>query len=388
MNDSAHPSRIDNLLILRGLCAFGVLLIHTIDISNPWFIENGFYIKPYLQDTDLGIIISDILWPLNAVNFVLIFFALSGYLMGKIYLLGRYELSRKGTYHFYKNRFLRIAPLFYFNLLILMALAGDWSYFIGVNWTNLLGDIFFINNLTPVKLNFVTWSISYEMQYYLLCPLLFWFFYRYSKHNFIPLLISIFAMGAYAYWASSQQKNSFAKIFAHTWIFMSGFLANYLILFLHKKLNLKCNLFFRLLGFLSFAAASVSYWVLRNDGHPFLAQVSLCAFAVLSIVLLELPMHANHSRITKTVGIPLTWLGQISYGVYLWHYPIIKSIMHNPDYLGFYVMTYSQNAHGAFPAWLVANLMLLGLVVIYTLTLSTITFFLVEQKFRPGLYKK
>ncbi len=385
MSYLGQPSKIDNLLILRGLCSLGVLIFHT--ITQPWLFKNSLDMKVHLQTTDLGAVISSALWPQTGSNFVLIFFVLSGYLMGKIYLLGRYELSRKGTYHFYINRYLRIAPLLYFNLAILIILSGDFSLLVN-NWKSFLGDIFFANNLTGRVINGVTWSISYEMQYYLLCPLLFWLFSRYCKHNFMPLLTLILVMGAYSYLVKYYSENVFLQMFQFTWLFLSGFFANYLMRFLHEGHGLKGNIFLRFLGFSCFVIAILAYWALWNIDHRFLAQIALCSFAVISIVLLELPMHINHSRITKIIGVPLTWLGQISYGVYLWHYPILGSITGNADTFVRYVVLLHHKVSDFLPLWFLANLTLLGLLITYTLTLSTITFFLVENKFRPGLYKK
>ncbi|MBI3773309.1 MAG: acyltransferase [Gammaproteobacteria bacterium] len=199
-----------------------------------------------------------------------------------IYLLGRYELSWNGTVNFYKNRFLRIAPLLYFNLLIIMALTGRWMPILG--HPAFFGDIFFVNNITGQVINPVTWSISYEMQDYMLCPLFFWLFHRYGQRNLMLLLSVILVMGFYAYLAQSNQEIILFKLFQFTWLFLAGFFANYLIRLLHEEWNLKGSGVLRFLGFVCFVSENICHWILYNAGKEFLAEVVLCVFAISSIV--------------------------------------------------------------------------------------------------------
>jgi hypothetical protein len=83
----------DSLLILRFFAAFCVffthmrILLHSDSISSNWFLDGC------------------------AHSGMVIFFTLSGYLMGKAFILKRYECSQSGIVSFYQNRFTRIAPL-------------------------------------------------------------------------------------------------------------------------------------------------------------------------------------------------------------------------------------------------------------------------------------
>lgn len=52
MSYLSQPSKIDNLLILRGLCALGVLLVHA--TNDPWLFSNNLDLKAVLHASGIG----------------------------------------------------------------------------------------------------------------------------------------------------------------------------------------------------------------------------------------------------------------------------------------------------------------------------------------------
>ncbi len=80
-----QPVYIDPLLVLRGLCAFGVLLHHCSGSSNlafRWYLEHAW------EFGETSRVIISALMSTTGKNFVLFFFVFSGYPMGKVFLMG------------------------------------------------------------------------------------------------------------------------------------------------------------------------------------------------------------------------------------------------------------------------------------------------------------
>jgi peptidoglycan/LPS O-acetylase OafA/YrhL len=103
---------------------------------------------------------------------VWIFFTLSGYLMGKGFHSGRYAVSEAGVRAFLRNRALRIAPVYYVAVLI-TAIFSTPAVLIPRHWWQLVlvGVFDFIRlPLAPIG---ILWSLTTEVQFYLLSPLFF-----------------------------------------------------------------------------------------------------------------------------------------------------------------------------------------------------------------------
>jgi peptidoglycan/LPS O-acetylase OafA/YrhL len=127
---------------------------------------------------------------------VWLFFALSGYLMGKGFVRGRYTLDEAGCRLFFRNRILRIGPIYYVSIIFLSIYrypeVFQWKY----GWI-LLEMAVFDYRVFPVNPNGILWSVSTEMQFYLLAPLMVLFlFYMKSKTGRWFAIVPIFALCA------------------------------------------------------------------------------------------------------------------------------------------------------------------------------------------------
>jgi peptidoglycan/LPS O-acetylase OafA/YrhL len=139
--------RLNTLTVMRFLAAAAVVIHHA---SGP----SGVLV-------DLGFL---------GVTF---FFALSGF------VLAWSDSDRVGAVGFYRNRFARIAPLHYVTLVIAvflpLALTTGGSATVYNNPGTFLQNLFMVQTWTyegAHSFNFVSWSISVEMFFYLLFPLL------------------------------------------------------------------------------------------------------------------------------------------------------------------------------------------------------------------------
>jgi peptidoglycan/LPS O-acetylase OafA/YrhL len=150
----------DGLLALRGLACSVVILMHCLTPT----------VRKTLQVRNI-----DLSWIFFGHGFagVWIFFTLSGYLMGKAFFAERYEISYQGFSKFYRNRVIRIFPLYYFVLFFQTILVYPDGLRIE-NWGYMLKPLTFTLALVPGNLvNGSLWSLSTEIQFYLLVPFIF-----------------------------------------------------------------------------------------------------------------------------------------------------------------------------------------------------------------------
>lgn len=125
---------------------------------------------------------------------VMLFFALSGYLMGKLYLEQRLTWAHLAT--FFRRRAARVLPLYYGVVLLSFVLSGvlalRWVY--PVNRGNLL------QHLLMVGAESVLWTIPVEIRFYAVFPL-FWAAYRGSPvaATFGTAAIAIWCLSGFAF---------------------------------------------------------------------------------------------------------------------------------------------------------------------------------------------
>ncbi len=103
---------------------------------------------------------------------VWLFFTLSGFLMGKGFASGRYSLDEKGVRLFFRNRCLRILPIYYAGLFIVSVYRYPEIFFPRNWWMAIEMVIFDYRADIPLNPIGALWSVSTEVQFYLLVPFL------------------------------------------------------------------------------------------------------------------------------------------------------------------------------------------------------------------------
>ncbi len=360
----------DYLLPLRGLASLGVVVAHTFGLAGVLAFSHTEFAYHELEFLKIFI-------PSTGSNFVVTFFVLSGYLMGKLFYQEKYTVEVSSVKTFYKNRFLRIAPLLYFNLLICLAI----SQYAAFDLKKLLGDIFFVNNLTGRSINLVTWSLSYEMQYYVLSPFVFYIFGsgRISINRRLLLLLVIFIPASFAI----KQYGVINFFYA----FFAGFLLNTLIF--EKKLELSIKSFKAYFLIPAFVLTNLIFYALDNLGHHIVAEAQLFLFTSVIIFVIDsghmyivedsAPAKCLSNRLYGFISRILTFFGKISYGVYLWHFPIILLVSER-------CLKGMSTDTGVYVS-LKYHLAVFSVTILMTVLLSYATYVLVETKYRPGLYE-
>jgi exopolysaccharide production protein ExoZ len=146
---------------LRGFAVFLVFLVHYMTLAAPWFAGNSSVLGFASAVHDIG----------NAG--VDLFFVLSGYLIYGSLISRPQEFGK-----FISRRIRRIYPAFIAVFLLYVALSFVFPAESKIPHSLSAGTIYLIENLLllpglfPVEpINTVAWSLSYEMFYYLVIPL-------------------------------------------------------------------------------------------------------------------------------------------------------------------------------------------------------------------------
>lgn len=386
MSYKTKPGYIDNLLILRGLCSLGVLVVHSMGLIPGFVLRDIVSQDVALANTLWGKFVFNF-WPTTGSNFVMIFFAHSGYLMGKIYWTKQYAINKESILKFYFNRILRIVPLFYFSLTVCIFLTNKFHHVV-FSPIFVMGDFLFLNNIMSRVINPVTWSLSYEMQDYLICPLFFILFSRKNLKTLVYILLALIVCAAYAYYSRIPQI-AILNLGQFTWFFLGGYAVNIIVRYFHEDFKLWGNIFTKITAFFVFFISNIIFFGLTVAEHGVIAQVQLLIATMLTLLLLELPEKVSRERSAK-ISLKicflrfLTWMGLISYGVYLWHMPIIQSNI-EPKYFIEGLASLSDRI-GFIQKGVFVNFFFICAIMIQTITLSFVTFFLIELRFRPSLY--
>lgn len=326
----------DPVLALRGLAALAIILFH-LRPPTKWLYING-------------INLSFLTAPVGAVS-VYIFYLLSGYVIGFGFFSGRYRMTRASLRSYYINRFLRIAPAYYLNILLCI-----YVFFPSVRVTAF--DVFrfftFTANIDYFSLPFqqLLSIISTEMQFYLLAPFLYLAIVAVTKR--IPTLLvgfGILATGIlirYGFAVTGMVTDLptyMYHLYVTVWGMSDYFLIGMLISHIVLQRKERAARFVRHIPDVLFYAlalasvVSVNYfhfyphdWSLYGAVHMYMLPAIISAVVGFFLVRTEFqhPYRAPGNRnilvlLThpKTV---LTAAGTLSYGLYLYHFAFFDVI--------------------------------------------------------------
>ncbi len=338
-------STIDGLTGLRGVAAWWVVLFHVRTVIIPLFL-NADMVSALVQSWQriLHVNIRPLFYGWMGVQ---VFFVLSGFLLFLPFarvLLGQRE--KINLLEYFKRRFKRILPAYYFQLVIL-AVLSFFGLYQSTTWTNWIMHGLMIHNFSSVynwELNGVSWTVPVEFDFYLLLPLLFLFIRKSGIYNFVLAALGgaiIYKMMVFSY---AIDKEVIYKV----WLFgqlpgrIDLFAFGMLGAFIYEKYNQQIQQF-KYKNYLEFgllAGGVFAVWLLIKFlmsmegkfwlGHPSLFFYdSLLGVAILLIVL-GITIQGKLTKILFANRL-VVYLGEISYSTYLWHMPLLLFVFQNPQ---------------------------------------------------------
>ena len=298
-----------------------------------------------------------------------IFFVISGYLISSI-ILKSLQTNSFSFADFYERRARRILPLLLCVLLVSIPFA--WLTLFKrelMEFTDsLLGALFFYSNHVfivddywsldaKLKPLLHTWSLAVEEQFYLLTPVLLFALYRYLKNHMLLIICGIIlASLLFAQWSSGYSpSHAFYLLPARMWELFAG---TSLALLQLSRGNPEPNRFSKLLpaaGTLLILGSMFSFS--ESTRHP-----SVLTVVPIVGTMLVIYYTTTGEWVTRLLSSsPFVGIGKISYGLYLWHFPLIVFARFlSPD------------------GWQDYKLLL----ILVSVLIATLTYFTVEQPFR------
>jgi peptidoglycan/LPS O-acetylase OafA/YrhL len=325
--EQAGEIRSARIESLRALAALGVVIAHAWGTSNGYVpqLTQGSYFDRVIFGGGLG---------------VLLFFALSGYLLfwpfakrywgnGRPIDLGRYAL----------NRVLRIMPLYYVVIIAVLLLQKDdptsKDWILHLTWAeNFSRDTI---ATSPNAINGVVWSVVVELHFYLLLPILAWVLAKLAGRSLgrAALILGALAAASFALrWFTfydaepptrigQEVYNPLVRfsILSTFFFFFAGMSLCFLRIAWEKRPPRLLQTPLGLSGLWVLASAAVWLVIPLNYGREYLAFIA--SFLLVGACVLPL----RHGILTRGLEWkPLAAIGIVSYSLYLWHIPVITEL--------------------------------------------------------------
>lgn len=375
--------RIKGLDGIRGIAALAVFGVHYNQIVDIDYQIGSIDFYQLITNGDHG---------------VALFFILSGLLLSlPFWRTVLYQQAKPSLKTYFIHRLVRILPAYYVALSILILLSGLWRF--EQAWLDILLHYTFLFNYTEFSffsINPTFWTLAVEMQFYLLLPCMFFMLRRYSFNTMIgSFIIMILVSYSLHYLITVSVNKTIVWPFesALTWVrphgavvgqsllahlphFILGVLAGAVTLILMSK-NRTEKGGWLLLYDAGLALAVVTLVLLLGTswGEKIQIPFSPYGFPIIPLILASVTVLIPFSRYAAFMldSKIMSHLGKVSYGVYIYHLPVLIFVDHKMSMNGL-----DAREHWAYLA------IISGLL---TLLAANLSYYLVERPILRAVHK-
>lgn len=309
-----------NLNSIRFIAALTVM-IHHIELTKHWFGQPNIYTTSFVGGVfgQLGIIL---------------FFVLSGFLITYLLLFEQQETGRISIKNFYIRRILRIWPLYYLIVILGLFILPHIDFFIVPGYTPevkhhfLAKAIMFLSFFPDVAYSVYkhvpyaeqSWSVGVEEQFYVLWPLLMVLVVKKKKTLSMLLkvigfytIVKIAAIIAHKHYPGSLAAHDIFQFWNNFCIdcMAIGGVAAYLLFY--KKVKILSIIYNKYLQIFLYIA--IGYITVRGIAIPYFNY----EFYAVMFAVLILNLSSNKNTVLNFEYKPISYLGKISYGLYMYH---------------------------------------------------------------------
>ncbi|ATF13195.1 acetyltransferase [Brevibacillus brevis X23] len=283
-------------------------------------------------------------WAPGGLLGVGIFFVLSGYLITDLLIAEWNRNGRLDMKDFWLRRARRLLPALFLMLFVVMAgvaifspeqldtIRGDVGAAVLYvsNWWLVFHDVSYFEKFGPPSPLGHLWSLAVEEQFYVIWPLVLALGLRFLKRRGPIMIITLVlaALSAISMAVMYEPGLDPSRVYYGTDTRVFGLLIGAALAMmwpsrlLTTNISQKARLTLDLSGLLSLGILLYSIWN-TNQYDDYLYEGGLVLLSVVSAVLVAVLAHPA-SSLAKWMGCkPLRWIGVRSYGIYLWHYPVI-----------------------------------------------------------------
>lgn len=288
-----------------------------------------------------------------------LFFVISGYVITRLILDSINQSSALDLRAFYAARIRRIYPGFIFMVICTIIFIGVWApeaikrflsdlpYALAgsMNWALVARQQDYFESIGRPPLLQHTWSLAVELQYYLIWPIILLTVLKYFGKRNIARIALIIAMvsGITLFFVSLRLDQANAQQISHIYF---GTDTHSIGLFLGSALavswipqNLSADITKRaqdvidgigVVGLLGLIAT----FLFINEKNPSLYQIAFPLAGIFGCFVIISLVHpaSRFSPIISTA--PFRWVGQRSYGIYIWHWVIFQVTRPSVDLTG------------------------------------------------------
>jgi peptidoglycan/LPS O-acetylase OafA/YrhL len=308
-----------------------------------------------------------------------IFFVISGYLITSI-LLKDIQAGNYSIKTFYARRVRRIFPAL--SVVLLFCLALGWVVLTAVEYRSLgkhaAGGAGFIANFMfwkeagyfdaagDTKPLLHLWSLGIEEQFYIVWPLLLYFFAKRSWNILsLILVVALLSFGLNVWQVGSNPSAAFYSPLSRSWELALGAFLAYQVLRPAQVFTSIIERHRSLLSCLGLIMVAIGFVVI-NESRAFPGWWALLP-ALGSALLIASGPHGLVNRFVLSQRI-FVWVGLISFPLYLWHWPL----------LSFARIIYSETP----------PIDVRVVLVVLSIVLAALTYYLIEKPIRQSSSKR